>query len=76
MLGIQQGCSYQKNSSGCDNGGLKLAQGFGATVVAENLGRVRHIAVNDNGDIYAKLERLREGKGIVRLRDSNGDESR
>ena len=42
-------------------------------MVAENLGRVRHIVVNSNGDIYAKLERLRDGKGIMRLRDTNGD---
>jgi len=56
-----------------DNGGLKLTQGFSAIVVAENLGRVRHIVVNSNGDLYAKLERLRDGKGIVRLRDTNGD---
>src|SRR5690606_30523539 len=48
--------------------GLTLPDGFTATTVAENLGRVRHIAVTDNGNIYAKLERLKDGKGILLLK--------
>ncbi len=55
------------------NGGIKLPAGFGAVVVADSLGRARHIAVADNGDIYVKLSRLRDGKGILALRDTNGD---
>jgi glucose/arabinose dehydrogenase len=56
-----------------DNGGLKLPEGFKALVVAENLGRGRHIDVNGNGDIYMALRNLKNGKGIVALRDTNGD---
>lgn len=52
---------------------LILPKGFKATLIADKLGRARHIAVNSNGDIYVKLERLRDGKGILRLRDTNGD---
>ncbi|OLY94873.1 Glucose/arabinose dehydrogenase, beta-propeller fold [Cnuella takakiae] len=52
---------------------ISLPQGFTATVVAENLGQARHIAVNSNGDIYVKLGKLKEGKGIVGLRDLNSD---
>jgi glucose/arabinose dehydrogenase len=52
---------------------LQLPSGFKATVVAEKLGRARHIAVSSNGDVYVKLERLKDGKGIIRLRDTNGD---
>jgi glucose/arabinose dehydrogenase len=52
---------------------LKLPAGFTATVVAENLGRARHIVLNSNGDIYVKLDRLKDNKGIIRLRDTNGD---
>ena len=56
-----------------DNGGLKLLPGFGAIVVTPDLGRNRHIVVNSNGDIYVKLERLRNGKGIIVLQeDANG----
>jgi len=56
-----------------DNAGLKLPVGFGALKVAENTGRPRHIAVTEQGDIYLKLSRLVDGKGILRLRDTNGD---
>jgi len=56
-----------------DNAGLKLPAGFGALVVTDKLPRARHIVVNANGDIYVKLERLKDGNGIYRLRDTNGD---
>jgi glucose/arabinose dehydrogenase len=52
---------------------ITLPSGFTSTVVAENLGQTRHIAVHQNGDIYVKLGKLNEGKGIVGLRDTNGD---
>ena len=56
-----------------DNGGLFLPKGFQALVVHDGVGQSRHIAVNDNGDIYVKL-RLDYGKnGNVALRDNNGD---
>ena len=58
---------------GADNAGLTLQKGFGAIVMIDSLGRNRHIAVNANGDVYIKLGRLRNGKGIVVLReDGNG----
>lgn len=56
-----------------DDGGLVLPDGFCAAVVADNLGSVRHIVVNDNGDIYAALNERSEGGGIVALRDTDGD---
>jgi glucose/arabinose dehydrogenase len=52
---------------------ITLPAGFRTTVVAKNLGRARHLAVNSNGDIYVKLDRLKDGKGIIRLSDKNGD---
>lgn len=56
-----------------DNAGLKLPAGFGALKVADGIGRARHIAVTAQGDVYVKLMRVVDGKGIVRLRDTNGD---
>ena len=56
-----------------DNGGLNLPDGFHALVVADNLGRGRHIDINENGDIYMALRRLNNGKGIVAIRDTTGD---
>nr|MBA2761252.1 PQQ-dependent sugar dehydrogenase [Segetibacter sp.] len=55
------------------NAGLKLPAGFGALMFAENIGQARHIVVNKNGDVYIKLARLKNGKGIIKLRDKNGD---
>lgn len=61
-----------KRASSADDD-IKLPAGFKSVVVAEKLGRARHIVANSNGDLYVKLERPRAGKGIVRLRDTNGD---
>ena len=56
-----------------NNGGLILPDDFKALVVHEGVGKSRHIAVNDNGDIYVKL-RIDFGKnGNVALRDQDGD---
>ena len=55
------------------NGGLFLPGNFEAVVVVDSLGPVRHIAVNDNGDIYVKLSHSKRGEGNVALRDVNND---
>lgn len=62
-----------KDSASSANEGLMLPAGFSAMLFADNLGVVRHITVTGNGDIYAKLEKLSDGKGILWLHDNNGD---
>ena len=52
---------------------LILPQGFSASVVADSLGPLRHLALNKNGDIYVKLSKLKDGKGILFLSDTDGD---
>jgi glucose/arabinose dehydrogenase len=52
---------------------LKLPAGFSATTVVEAFGRTRHIAVAPNGVLFVKLAKLKDGKGIYRLQDTNGD---
>ena len=52
---------------------IKLPAGFAATIVADSLGAVRHLAVNKNGDIYVKLGALKDGKGIYFLSDTDHD---
>jgi len=52
---------------------ITLPSGFSAVVVADSIGDARHIVVNSNGDIYVKLEKLKGGRGILRLRDTNND---
>lgn len=51
---------------------LKLPSGFTATPIVESLGKNRHIAVHTNGDIYVKMQRLQDGKGILVLREKGG----
>jgi len=57
-----------------DNGGIELPDQFGATVVADGVAeRMRHLAVNERGDLYVKLGKLKDGKGILALQDTDGD---
>lgn len=56
------------------NGGLFLPDGFEAVVVIDSLpGRARHIAVNDNGDIYVKARFANADESVIALRDTNRD---
>jgi glucose/arabinose dehydrogenase len=56
-----------------DNAGLTLPEGFQALAVTDTTGYGRHLAVNDNGDIYMSLRRRTDYGGIVALRDTTGD---
>jgi len=56
-----------------DNAGLKLPAGFTAIKMSENIGRARHIAVTAQGNLYVKSSRLYNGKGILYMKDLNGD---
>ncbi|WP_138476643.1 PQQ-dependent sugar dehydrogenase [Dyadobacter bucti] len=56
-----------------DNGGLVLPGGFEAVVVADSVGSARHLAVNQNGDIYVKLRSVGPKGGSVALRDTDHD---
>jgi len=56
-----------------DTAGLKLPAGFGAIKVADSVGKARHLVVTKEGDIYVKLASPKDGKGIIRLHDANGD---
>ena len=73
--------SQQDNSCSGDNGGLTLSPGFCATVFADNIGHVRHMAVAPNGVLYVNTWSGRyfhndtppAGGFLVALKDSNGD---
>ena len=75
------GCNSSQNDKevssdsvpGVENSSLQLPEGFRAVVVADSVGKARHLAINSKGDIYIKLAALKDGKGIVYLRDTNGD---
>lgn len=52
---------------------LRLPEGFSTTVVAEGINGARHMAVNRQGGLYIKLSKLKDGKGIIYLKDTDGD---
>lgn len=52
---------------------IKLPAGFKAVTVVEGFGKTRHVAVAPNGAIFVKLSKLKDGKGVYRLQDTNGD---
>ncbi|MBD3384936.1 sorbosone dehydrogenase [candidate division KSB1 bacterium] len=52
---------------------LTLPSGFQSVVFAEAVGRARHLTVRSNGDVYVALRKAKNGKGVVALRDSDGD---
>ncbi|ETZ23751.1 sorbosone dehydrogenase family protein [Pedobacter sp. V48] len=54
-----------------DNAGLKLPEGFGALKVAELGAKARHLVVTPQGDIYVKLARSKEEKGIIVLHENS-----
>lgn len=57
-----------------DNGGLSVPDGFEVVVVADSTGHARHLAVNENGDIYVKLSSTdKKSGGNIALRDTSGD---
>lgn len=54
------------------NAGLSLPQGFSAVKLIEGIGKVRHIAITQNGDIYARLARPVKGQGTLLLQQADG----
>ena len=52
---------------------LKAPEGFSVEEIGKELGAVRHLTVSKNGDIYANRSALKDGKGIIMLRDENND---
>ncbi len=67
-------------SAGCPDAGLSLPPGFCATVFADHLGHVRHLAVAPDGVVYANTWSGRyyhnapppPGGFLIALRDSTG----
>lgn len=51
---------------------ITVPAGFKTETVTGSLGSNRHLVVNSNGDIYVKLSKLKDGKGIFVLRKTGG----
>lgn len=73
LLWACQSTSKKKIAGDTDNAGLKLPEGFSATTFADDVGHARHVDVNSNGDVYVSLSRVKNGGGLVCLRDTDHD---
>ncbi|MDB5151786.1 MAG: sorbosone dehydrogenase, partial [Mucilaginibacter sp.] len=73
LLSCNNNESPENKSAARYKANLKLPPGFSAIIVADSLGPLRHLAVNNQGDIYVKLNSLQGGKGIYFLSDTNHD---
>ena len=56
-----------------EDAGIRVPAGFDATVFADDLGRARHVAVRENGDVCVALRQRAPDGGVVALRDEDGD---
>lgn len=76
MVSLTGTAQAQRPACAADNAGLTLPQGFCARVVADSVGRPRHLVVLPNGDLAVAVEDTRNAPGsggVVILRDADGD---
>ncbi len=73
LLSLSACANNSTVATGPGDSTIKVPAGFKVNIFADELGRARHMAINSNGDVYVKLERVKDGKGIIRLRDANKD---
>ena len=67
-------CLFAFSVNAQENAGLKLPAGFSAKLFADQIGSSRHITINENGVLFAKLNYPNKaGQTIVRMEDANGD---
>jgi glucose/arabinose dehydrogenase len=71
LLLLGAGRSPAPGPCAADNGGLVLAEGLCAVVVASDAGPVRQLAAGPEGALYAAV--ARGGAGVLALRDRDGD---
>jgi glucose/arabinose dehydrogenase len=62
---------FANDSTRLAPGDIKVPAGFKATMIADNIGKARHIALTSNGNIYIKLANAKAGKGIVELKSGS-----
>jgi glucose/arabinose dehydrogenase len=74
LLPAPPGASAAPHASApCDKDpGITLSPGFCATVFADHVGEVRHLAMDANGYLYAALSKPGHGGAIAVLHDSKG----
>ena len=52
---------------------IQVPDGFSVEILAQDLGNLRHMTVSSKGDIYVNRSKLKDGKGIIALKDIDKD---
>jgi glucose/arabinose dehydrogenase len=52
---------------------IVVNDGFSVEILGEDLGKLRHMTVSKNGDIYINRSKLKDEKGILLLKDTDKD---
>jgi glucose/arabinose dehydrogenase/mono/diheme cytochrome c family protein len=60
-----------KETHTVNDGGLVLPAGFSSSIIADSLGKTRHIVVTPQNDIYVRLAQLKDGHGTLLLHQEN-----
>ncbi len=72
IIVLLTGCGTKKSAETLANAGLKVPDGFVAKILADSLGKARHLVVTQKGDIYVRLANPIDGMGTLFLSESNG----
>ncbi len=72
IIVLLTGCGTKKSAETLANAGLKVPDGFVAKILADSLGKARHLVVTPKGDIYVRLANPIDGRGTLFLSESNG----
>ncbi len=72
LITVLSALKYKNRQDEIPNAGLTMPQGFSAVKLIEGIGKVRHIAITQNGDIYARLVKPVNGQGTLLLQQKDG----
>jgi glucose/arabinose dehydrogenase len=72
LMAVPTCASAQRPPCAPDNAGITVPDGFCVVLVADGLGRARHLVVESNGDVLVAVPG-RDSGGVVLLRDTDGD---
>jgi len=61
-----------KETATLNDGGLVLPAGFSSSIIADSLGKTRHLVVTPQNDIYVRLAEPKNGNGTLLLNEENG----
>ena len=72
LLAFIMSCNNKEETISPNNGGLILPAGFSSSIIADSLGKARHLVVTPKNDIYVRLANPEKGVGTLLLHQDSG----